>query len=456
MTRHWFGTDGIRGLAGEGPLAAPFLRRLGRALAEQAVTEDGDAPIVLLARDTRESGPAISAALATGLAAGGARAVDLGVVPTPALPMAMRARGAARGVVVSASHNPWTDNGVKVFGAGGLKLTDAQEHALEARVRELGGESDDGRASDSPRIESVDGARGYVEALLERFSDVDLTGMRLAVDCAHGAATLTAPTVLTALGARVTPLFVSPDGRNINAGCGSTHLDALADVVRAGTFDLGIAFDGDADRVLMVDTAGRHCGGDHMLAFLGTHLASRDALPKRTVVATIMSNLGLERTLSGAGIALRRTKVGDRYVHAEMREGGYGLGGEASGHLLFGAEHHFNGDGLYTALKLLGGLRESGRDLASVIDAVPSVPQVLLNVQVAAKPPLESLPALGERVAAAEAAHGADVRIVLRYSGTENLARVMVEGVDADVVHGLADELAALWRRAVSGQGSRT
>ena len=453
MTRHWFGTDGIRGPADEGPLAAPFLRRLGRALAEQA-SADAERPLVLLARDTRESGPRISAALAAGLTAGGAQVVDLGVVPTPALPMAMRARGAVRGVVVSASHNPWTDNGVKVFGAGGLKLTDVQEHALEARVRELGGEQGDGGdEADPARLDTVDGARAYVEAVLERFGGLDLAGLRIAVDCAHGAATLTAPAVLAAFGARVTSLCDAPDGRNINAGCGSTHLDNLAAVVRAGDFDLGLAFDGDADRVLMVDAAGRECSGDHMLAFLGGWLAARDELPNRTVVATIMSNLGLEKVLAGDGIALLRTQVGDRYVHAAMRAGGFGLGGEASGHLLFGAEHHFNGGGLCTSLRLLGGLRDTGRDLASVIDAVPVIPQVLLNVPVVSKVPLDALPSVGGRVASAESMYGSDVRIVLRYSGTENLARVMVEGVDADVVHGLADELAALWREAIAARG---
>jgi len=445
MTRRWFGTDGIRGRAGEGPLATPFLRRLGHALGEQARAEAGGADdvAVLLARDTRESGPEITAALARGLCAAGVGAVDLGVLPTPGLPMAMRVRGAARGIVVSASHNPWRDNGVKIFGAGGHKLSDEQERSLEARVDELGHAPE--RADDGASLGVEDGAAAYVAAQLERFAGLDLSPFTLAVDCAHGAASRAAPAVLEGLGARVTALCCEPDGRNINEACGSTDLGALQDAVRAGSFDLGLAFDGDADRVLMVDAAGRICTGDHMLGFLGTWLAERGELPERTVVATVMSNLGLERLLSAGRIRLARTKVGDRYVHAAMREGGYALGGEASGHLLFGAEHDYTGDGLYTALRVLGGLIDTGRDLASVVDAVEAVPQVLLNVPVPARPPTGRLPRLGERVAAAEREHGDRIRIVLRYSGTEDLARVMVEGLDDDVVRSLADELAALW-----------
>lgn len=448
-TRRWFGTDGVRGRAGEGPLATPFLVRLGRALGEQVAADGGGE--VLLARDTRASGPAIVSALADGLASAGARVIDLGVLPTPGLALAMRARRSARGAVVSASHNPWQDNGVKLFGPGGHKLSDGQEHALEDRVVELGGEGEGAlpaeleEAADVPLPAREDGARGYVDEMLERFAGLDLSGRRLVVDCAHGAASETGPTVLERLGATVEAICTAPDGRNINARCGSTHLETLAEAVRRAGAELGLAFDGDADRVLFVDAGGRECHGDHMLGLLGTWMADGERLPQRTVVATVMSNLGLERMLGERSIQLLRTAVGDRYVNAAMREGGYGLGGEASGHLLFGAEHENTGDGLYTALKVLTALGETGRSVADAIDAVPVIPQVLLNVPVADRPPLDQLPALQERVAAAEGRHGADIRIVLRYSGTEKLARVMVEGVDADVVQGLADELAALW-----------
>lgn len=455
MSRTWFGTDGVRGPAGEGALDAPFLRRLGQALGERASGAPAGAE-VLIARDTRASGPAITHALAHGLLAGGADVVDLGVLPTPGLPMAMRARGAAYGLVVSASHNPWRDNGVKVFGPGGTKLTDDQEHALEARIAALGGADADDLGDleqvASVEVRTLDGASDYVAEMLDRFERVDLTGVSLAIDCAHGAASFTAERVLTGLGAEVTSFFAEPDGQNINDGCGSTHLGALAASVRDLDVLGGLAFDGDADRVLLVDARGREANGDHMLAFLGGWLASEGRLPDETVVATVMSNLGLERRLGEDGIRLLRTSVGDRYVHAAMHEGGYGLGGEASGHLLFGAEHDYTGDGLYTALRVLEGLRATGRDMASLIDAVPAVPQVLLNVPVATRPALDDLPAVTDCAARHEAEHGDALRIVLRYSGTEDLARVMVEGLDAAVVDAVAAELAALWPREIERQ----
>lgn len=444
MSRRWFGTDGIRGRAGVEPLVPDFLARLGRALGEQS-----DGGEVLLGRDTRESGPAIAGDLARGLRAGGARVTDLGVLPTAAVPMAMRVRGAAFGVMVSASHNPWADNGVKVFAAGGLKLGDAQEIALEERIEALPAVPAD--APDAVHVE--DGAAAYEAVLRVRFAHVDLSGLTLAVDCAHGSAHLTAPDVLRSRGATLTVIGAEPDGRNINEGCGSTDLRALTEIVSAGGHDLGLAFDGDADRVLMVDSRGRPCTGDHMLAFLGRALDARGELPGRTVVATTMSNLGLEQTLTAAGISLHRTQVGDRYVLEAMQQGGFALGGEASGHLLFATAGAYLGDGLYTALQLLGALVETGTDLASVVDSVPSVPQVLLNVPVAGKPPVETLERLQQAVSAAEADHGADIRIVLRYSGTENLARVMVEGTDAGVVDALSSDLARLWEEEIAAVG---
>jgi phosphoglucosamine mutase len=349
--------------------------------------------------------------------------------------------------VVSASHNPWRDNGIKVFGRGGLKLSDEREAALEARVEALPAAPGKAPApAPAPAArERADGAAAYERWLLQRFAGLKLSDLSLAVDCANGSACVAAPAVLSALGARVTPLFDKPDGRNINEGCGSTHLSALAGHVAGGRFDLGFAFDGDADRVLFVDRAGRTCDGDHMLGFLGPWLDRRGELPGGVVVASVMSNLGLERTLSAAGLRLLRSPVGDRHVLAALKSGGYGLGGEASGHVIFREGGHFVGDGLFTALRMLEALTAGGTDLAAVIDAVPRVPQVLLNVPVAARPPVESLSGLQAAVASAQARHGGDLRIVLRYSGTENLARVMVEGLDAGVVRSLADELARLW-----------
>ena len=447
MSRRWFGTDGIRGRAGEFPLVPEFLQHLGRALAERA-----RGGLVLVARDTRASGPAILDALATGLREG-ADVLDLGVLPTAGLPVAMRARDAALGLVVSASHNPWADNGIKVFRAGGSKLDDADEAAVEARVAALEGVP---AGSSNGALREADGAFDYIAWLTGRFSGLRLEGLRLLVDCANGAAHVTAPAVLAALGARVTPLFDRPDGRNINEGCGSTHLGALVARVRAaaGACDAGLAFDGDADRVLFVDPQGRTCDGDHVLGFLGPHLHARGELPGGALVATVMSNLGLQRALAARGVTLVRCPVGDRHVLSALQEGGYALGGEASGHVLFRDGGAFIGDGLYTALRLLAAMRAEGATLAQLIDAVPHVPQVLLNVPVVAKPPVESLPRLQAAAAAAKARHGDDLRLVLRYSGTENLARVMVEGVDGGVVQRLAGELAEVWQAEIAARGA--
>ena len=442
--RRWFGTDGVRGRAGQAPLLPGWLEALGRALGEQA----GAGGLVLIARDTRESGPEIVASVAGGLLEGGARVLDLGLMPTAGLPVAMRARAAAAGLVVSASHNPWMDNGLKVFGAGGLKLSDEREAALEERIAALLARAPEGRgpaAATIRALDRLDGAAEYSAWLLARFSTLQLRGRRLLVDCANGAATVCAPPVLARLGGRVTALFDRPDGRNINAGCGSTHLDPLVAAMAQGGHDLGLAFDGDADRVLLVDRGGRTCNGDHLLGFLAPVMSRRGELPGGRVIATVMSNLGLERTLAAAGLSLVRTPVGDRHVLAAMEAHRAGLGGEASGHILFPEGGAVIGDGLYTALRLLAALEETGADLAAVIDAVPHAPQVLLNVPVARRPPVESLPRLQARVSELGAAHGSDLRLVLRYSGTENLARVMVEGLDRQLVHDVAAELAQVW-----------
>jgi phosphoglucosamine mutase len=450
VSRRWFGTDGIRGRAGEFPLVPEFMTRLGRALGEEA-----RGGLVLIARDTRESGPAIVAALAAGLLGEGAGVIDFGVVPTAGLPVAMRARGAPLGLVVSASHNPWEDNGVKVFGAGGLKLPDEREAALEARIGELEGAPPRPARGEARR---EDGARDSEAGLTRRFAGSRLDGLRLLVDCANGSAFATAPAVLAALGAQVTPLFDRPDGRNINAGCGSTHLGALAERVRAAgqAADLGLAFDGDADRVLFVDPAGRTCDGDHVLGFLGPHLRARAELPGDALVATVMSNLGLQRALAARGVRMVRCPVGDRHVLAALQRDGLALGGEASGHVLFRDGEAYIGDGLYTALRFLSAMKADRATLAQVIDAVPRIPQVLLNVKVVAKPPVESLPGLQAAAAAAQARHGDDLRLVLRYSGTEHLARVMVEGLDDAVVQRTATELAAIWQADIAARGSRT
>jgi len=445
VSRRWFGTDGIRGRAGAEPLTESFLVRLGMALGREV----GAGAQVLVGRDTRESGPAIITHLSNGLLGANARVVDLGVIPTPAMPMALRARDAALGIIVSASHNPWPDNGIKLFGRGGVKLPDAREAAIEAIVEQLG----ERRALQvNGRPERADGAEPYRAEMLARFAGLDLDGLMIAVDCANGATYDTAPAVLEELGAVVTAIADKPNGRNINEGCGSTHLDALRRLVANGDYELGVAFDGDGDRVLMVDADGRVATGDHMLGFLGRAMHEAGALPGDAVVGTVMSNLGLERMLAGNGVRLLRAPVGDRYVHAEMQAAGAVLGGEASGHLILLEDGHYHGDGLHTALRVLEGLVHRRASLASVIDAMPSLPQVLVNVPVRDKPPIESLDALVTMAEEARARHGDDVRVVLRYSGTEDLARVMVEGVDPGLVERLAADLADAWTRAVGAK----
>ncbi len=427
----------------------PFLEQLGVALGEQA----GAGSTFLIARDTRESGPTIVEALSAGLGATGVKVIDLGVVPTAGLPMAMRARGIEYGAVISASHNPWDDNGVKIFGPGGLKLDDDTEHAVEERVDALLAEARELSARAETTVEN--GASAYRRAILAAVEGLDLGGMEIAVDCANGSASATAPAVLTSLGAQVTSLHDEPDGRNINAACGSTHLGSLARHVSSGRYDLGLAFDGDADRVLMVDGRGRTCSGDHMLGLLGTWMAERGELVGNQVVATVMSNLGLQRFLDGHGIALQRTKVGDRHVLAAMLKDDLALGGEDSGHVLLRMHGELVGDGLFTALAVLRALRETGRSLADIVDAVARVPQKLINVPVAERPPVAELPELNARVAAAEQAHGDAIRIVLRYSGTEPLARVMVEGLEAHVVDSVSAELAEAWPAEISARVGR-
>jgi len=479
MSRRWFGTDGIRAPAGSPPLVADFLVALGGVLGRRVVGGAGPgSPLVLIARDTRLSGPALVAALAAGLLESGAEVLDLGVLPTAGLPLALLARDARLGLVVSASHNPWRDNGIKLFGHGGFKLPDADESAIEAELLAAGfdearlaaprggpppGEVLPGRQgwpARPARLAEADGADEYIRWCVQHFAQRRLDGLVLVADCAHGAASRTAPAVFRALGAEVLPLCDHPDGRNINEGCGSTHLGALtarlAELSAAGrVVDVGLAFDGDADRVLCADRSGRIANGDHMLGFLGARLAAQGRLPQQTVVASVMSNLGLERMLAGHGVTLRRAPVGDRHVLAALREGGFALGGEASGHVLIRTGEHWIGDGLFTALELLANLRESGTGLGALIDAVPEVPQVLLNVPVAERPPLGELPRLNAAVAAAQARHGSDLRILLRYSGTEPLARVMVEGLDAAVVSALARELAALWAAEIAELAQR-
>ncbi len=443
--RRYFGTDGIRGVAGANPMTATFALELGAATADHLHQRNGSRPTVVVGRDTRRSGPMLVAAMTAGLTSRGADVVDLGVMPTPGVSHMVRALGAQAGVVVSASHNPFDDNGLKLFGPDGAKLTDEEEAELELRL-EAGGDgaparmgAELGRAS---RYRSEDGH--YVRFLLQQAPYLD--GLRVGLDCAHGAAYALAPAVFQRIGARLDVINAKPDGTNINAECGSTHPQALSERVVAAGLDAGVTFDGDADRALLVDRRGRLVSGDHILAICAI------ARGERTVVATHMTNLGTERYLAERGIALRRVAVGDRYVLEGLRAEGLTLGGEQSGHVLF-LDKAPTGDGILTALQVLAACRASDRPLETWVDEIPVFPQrlVSLRVPVAAKDGLADDPEVAAAIAAATADLGDEGRVLVRASGTEPLLRVMVEAATQEAVDRWTERLAA----AIKGAAER-
>lgn len=424
-----FGTDGVRGRAFD-ELSEHDVESLGAAAA--AVF---DAPLFYVARDTRESGPALAKALCEGLASGGADVLDLGVAPTPAVAW-LAAADDAPGAVVSASHNPYHDNGVKLFAAGGHKLADAQQDEIQARI--------DGPTVRSGRAGEVrDGSalvERYVDAVQSSIAGRTLDGLYVIIDCANGASSAIAPRTLHALGATVDVLFAEPDGRNINEGCGSTHPQTLQQAVRDRGADLGLAFDGDADRVLAVDATGALVDGDQILAICAIDLATRDLLRDRTVVVTVMTNLGFRIAMRERDITVIETSVGDRHVLEALEAGGYSLGGEQSGHVIF-RELATTGDGLLTGVQLLDVVARLGRPLAALsADAMRQLPQVLRNVRMERLDPslLEQLRPVAARV---EARLGATGRVLVRASGTEPLIRVMVEAATPADAADAADEL---------------
>ena len=440
MARAWFGTDGIRGVANE-RLSPELALRVGRAAALRLIATH-PAPVILIGRDTRRSGTMLEDALAAGIASAGGHAIRLGVLPTPAVAWAVLQRGAAAGIVISASHNPYPDNGIKLFGADGYKLLDAEEEAIEALL-----ETD----ADLPTGEGVgttDSATGAAEAYAEwvaSIAGISLAGMRIVVDCAHGAATTVAPRLFELLGAETVLVAAEPNGCNINVDCGSTHLGYVAAAVQEHGADLGIAFDGDADRVLFVDAAGDPIDGDHILTLLAADAIARDALPGRRVVVTSMANLGAHHALRALGCKLEITDVGDRYVLEAMRRDGSVLGGEQSGHVI-ALDHQTTGDGPLTATLVLAALARSGQTLTEAAAAVEKFPQNLISVR-ARREGLGDCAPLWDAIAAAEGELGDDGRIVVRASGTEPLVRVMVEARDGAQCRAIAEQLVAIVER---------
>jgi len=443
-----FGTDGVRGLANV-DLTAELA--LDLAVAAAHVLADtgqfaGHRPLAVVARDGRASGEFLAAAVSAGLASAGVDVADAGVLPTPAVSVLTAALGADLGVMLSASHNPMPDNGVKFFARGGVKLDDAIEDAVEARLREPW-QRPTGR--DVGRIAPLDDAADRYLAWLLATQRHSLVGLRVVVDCANGAASAIAPRLLTAAGAQVVAIHAEPDGWNINDGCGSTHLGPLAEAVLAHGADVGIAHDGDADRCLAVDATGAVVDGDQILAVLA--LAARDAgeLAHNTVVTTVMSNLGLRLALDAAGITAVETGVGDRYVLEAMRAGGYSLGGEQSGHVIL-ARYSETGDGLLTALSLLDRVAATGASLHALAGVVTRLPQVLVNVADVDRAGLAGSAAVTDAVARASADLGSHGRVLLRPSGTEPVVRVMVEAPTAEQARDVADGLASVVARALA------
>ena len=442
QTRQLFGTDGIRGVAGEFPLTSESTFLIGRALGHDLlrVTEQ---PRVVIGQDTRESSAWIADRIAFGLSSCGVEVHSAGVITTPGIAFLARTRGYAAGVVISASHNPWTDNGIKVFSNDGYKLPDARELAIEQEIFAL---LQDPKAHPEPSNKPAASLPGeaplrhsYIEWLAKSVK-ANLGEMRVVVDCANGAAAAEAPELFRACGIQATFFSSAPDGRNINEGCGALHPETLAKIIasKKGQFDLGVTFDGDADRALFSDANGKVVNGDAVLLLTARDMQRRGILTESTVVATTMSNMGLEIALRASGIKMLRANVGDKYVLEEMQKTGSTLGGEQSGHIIFRDGDATTGDGLLTALKVMEVMARSKRPLAELVSDLKVFPQVIKNVRVREKVPFTQVPEIQSAINTAQAELNGNGRIVVRYSGTEALARVMVEAESEDKMQALA------------------
>ena len=441
MARRLFGTDGIRGRAGAFPLDPSTVSRLGRSLVEH-LQERNRPGRVVIGYDTRESSVPLCTDLLGGIRAGGGEAAVAGVIPTPGIAFLTRAGGFDAGLIISASHNPHHDNGIKVFQAQGTKLSDADEELIEGRLLDSGAHGKPAAAPALPLVVDDRLVDDYVTYLIECLRGrTDLSDARVVVDCANGASSRIAPRVLEALGVDASFLSCDPDGTNINQECGSLHPEALAERVRGTGAGLGLALDGDADRCLAVDETGRLLDGDYILYLAARDLKRRGVLRNDTVIATVMSNMWLEERLEVEGIKLVRTPVGDKYVLEEMVRGDHVLGGEQSGHVIF-RDLATTGDGLLTGLMLLTTWKGDRRPLSEMVAGITPFPQVLLNVEVTSKPDLSAHKDLGPLLRQAEQALSGRGRLLVRYSGTESLARVMAEGRDADEIRRIAGEVA--------------
>ncbi|MEN9288965.1 MAG: phosphoglucosamine mutase [Sphingomonadaceae bacterium] len=446
MGRKYFGTDGIRGRTNASAMTAEMAMKVGMAAGAHFVRGDHRHRVVI-GKDTRLSGYMLENALVAGFTSVGMDVVQVGPMPTPAVAMLTRSMRADLGVMISASHNPYEDNGIKLFGPDGYKLSDADELSIEALIDSLPNLAQPNRIGRARRVEDARGR--YIHFAKACFpEELRLDGLKIVIDCAHGAAYNVAPAALWELGADIIPLGVNPDGTNINAACGSTAPQLLQETVVASGADIGVALDGDADRLIVVDEQGRIVDGDQIMALIGASWAQRGALKGGGVVATVMSNLGLERFLQGQGLTLERTKVGDRYVLERMRTGGFNVGGEQSGHMIL-SDYGTTGDGLVAALQLLAELVRQDRPASEVLHLFEPVPQLLKNVRFAGGAPLED-DSVKAVIARAEAELMGKGRLVIRPSGTEPVIRVMAEGDDAAQVETLVDAICDAVKKAAA------
>jgi phosphoglucosamine mutase len=453
-----FGTDGMRGEAGRFPLDAATIETVGASLATRLKEKLGRAPLIVIGRDTRESGEWLEQALVAGAAKAGAESRSAGVITTPGVAFLARTLPADAGVVISASHNAYQDNGIKIFAPSGRKLDEETERLIESDVFAVGSTpatNSDERSSGTFNPDAAEQSHlhsRYLDFLANEISGgISLVGIRLVLDCANGASFEIAPELFTQLGATVTTINNAPDGRNINLDSGSLHTEALQEEVVRQKANLGVAFDGDADRALFVDAKGQLINGDASLWVLARHLRAQDRLDGDTVVATVMSNIGLELAFQAEGIHLVRTDVGDKYVLEELLRLGASLGGEQSGHVIFPAVS-LAGDGLITTLKMLRAMTDAGKPLHELSEGLQTFPQILVNVPVKVKQPFSEVPAIQNAAREVESALGSRGRLLLRYSGTESLARVMIEGESQREIEKYADELAVVIQQALGGQ----
>ncbi len=448
IERHLFGTDGIRGVANQWPITPEIALRVGRAVGRVLGTTTPGRQKVVIGKDTRLSGYMLETALTSGLVSEGARVLLTGPIPTPAVAHLTKSMSCDAGIMLTASHNPFQDNGIKIFGPDGFKLSDELEEQIESLILADSLPEPESRGDLGKAFRIDDAVGRYIEFAKNAAGVHHLEGLKVVLDCAHGAAYFVGPLILEELGAEVITMGVDPNGRNINLECGALYPAKCGERVVAEGADVGICFDGDADRVIFVDHCGREISGDRVLCICAKALKAEGKLSNNTMVATVMSNLGLRDALSDDGISLETTGVGDRLVIERMREKGFSLGGENSGHIIF-ADSATTGDGIMSALKMLAIIKRSGKTLAELAECMNEYPQVLEGLPVKKKPPIEEVPELAAAIAEAERAFGGSGRVLVRYSGTEKKIRVLIEAKDADLAKKQAEKICAAVRNTI-------